>query len=375
MIETDAGDSGTSVKKLTHFICIAGIALLSACGGGEGQGKGRDRPPPLVKVEPATTIRFVDRIEAVGTARANEQVTLSAPVTERIVRLNFDDGSFVNRGQTVAVLAAGQETAQLTEAQARAREARRQLDRIETLKRRGFATQSSLDAQVAASAAARAQAAEAQASIGDRVITAPFSGWVSLRNISAGAVVSAGTEIATISDVSAIKLDFPVPETVLAVLKPGLTIEARSAAYPNQPFRGRIANVDPVLDPNTRAVTVRAILPNADRRLKPGMLLTVGIETAPRVSLSVPELAVVGEGDARYVYTIAEGNEAKRVQVRTGLRSGGRIEILEGLRPGERVVTEGVVKLSDGMKVRLAGARNAGAPGQGRRKGGQGGGG
>jgi membrane fusion protein (multidrug efflux system) len=375
LIETDVDDSGTSVKKLTHFICIAGIAFLSACGGGGGEGKGRDRPPPLVKVEPATTMRFVDRIEAVGTARANEQVTLAAPVTERIVRLNFDDGSFVNRGQTVAVLAAGQENAQLTEAQARAREARLQLDRVQTLKQRGFATQSSLDTQVAASAAARAQAAEAQASIGDRVITAPFSGWVSLRNISAGAVVSAGTEIATISDVSAIKLDFPVPETVLAVLKPGLTIDARSAAYPNQPFRGRIANVDPVLDPNTRAVTVRAILPNTDRKLKPGMLLTVGIETAPRLSLSVPELAVVGEGDARYVYMIAKGNEAKRVEVRTGLRSAGRIEILEGLLPGQRVVTEGVVKLSDGMKVRLAGARNAGAPGEGRRKSGQGGGG
>jgi membrane fusion protein (multidrug efflux system) len=162
---------------------------------------------------------------------------------------------------------------------------------------------------------------------------------------------------------------------VLSVLKPGLAIEARSAAYPDRPFRGQIATIDPVLDPNSRAVTVRARLPNPDRKLKPGMLLTVGIETAPRLSLSVPELAVVGEGDARYVYTIGEGNEAMRVQVRTGLRSGGRIEILEGLRPGHRVVTEGVVKLSDGMKVRLAGARNAGAPGEGRRKGKQGGGG
>ncbi len=350
------------------------LLLLGACGGG-GESKGRDRPPPLVKVEPATPLRFVDRIEAVGTARANEQVTLAAPVTERIVRLNFDDGAFVNRGQTIAVLAAGQETAQLNEAQARAREARRQLERIETLRRRGFATQTSLDAQVASAAAARAQAAEAQASIGDRVITAPFSGWVSLRNISAGAVVSAGTEIATISDLSAIKLDFPVPETMLSVLKPGLTIEAISSAYPNQPFRGQIANVDPVIDPNTRAVTVRARLPNPDQKLKPGMMLTVGIETAPRLSLSVPELAVVGEGDSRFVYVIGEGNEAKRVEVKTGLRSAGRIEILEGLRPGQRVVTEGVVKLSDGMKVRLAGAKNAGAPGQGRRKGGQGGGG
>jgi membrane fusion protein (multidrug efflux system) len=105
---------------------------------------------------------------------------------------------------------------------------------------------------------------------------------------------------------------------------------------------------------------VRAILPNGDRKLKPGMLLTVRIETRPRVGLSVPELAIVGEGDARFVYVVGAGGKVKRTAVRTGLRSTGRIEILEGLRPGQQVVSEGVVKLADGMKVRLAGP-NAGA--------------
>ncbi len=340
------------------FTGFAALALLAACGSGS-QGKERDRPPPLVKVEPAQPMRFVERIDAVGTALANEQVTLAAPVTERIVRLNFDDGSFISKGQTVAVLAAAQESAQLSEAQARAREAQQQLSRIEALRRRGFATKSSADAQVALAAQARAQAAGARAQIGDRMVTAPFSGWVSLRNISAGAVVQAGTEIATISDVSSIKLDFPVPETVLSALKQGQTIEAVSAAYPDQPFRGQIATIDPVIDPNTRSVTVRARLPNPDRRLKPGMLLTVAIETAPRMSLSVPELAVVGEGESRFVYTVGPDGAAKRVPVRTGIRQEGRIEIVEGLRPGQQVVTEGVVKLADGMKVRLAGPQNA----------------
>jgi membrane fusion protein (multidrug efflux system) len=335
------------------------LALASACGGSGAEEKGKSRPPPVVKVEPATTIRIVDTIEAVGTARANEQVTLSAPVTERLVRLGFDDGAFVRRGQVVAVLAQGQETAQLAEAQARARETQQQLARIQTLKRRGFATQSRLDEQSAAAAAARAQASEVRASIGERVIQAPFSGYASLRTISPGAVVNSGTPIVTISDVSTIKLDFPVPETVLATLKPGLTIEARSAAWPDQPFRGQIANIDPVIDPNTRAVMVRARLPNGDGKLKPGMLLTVAIETSPRLGLSVPELAVVGEGESRFVYTVGPDGTARRTVVRTGLRTAGRVEILEGLKPGQKVVTEGVVKLTDGMKVRLAGAQNA----------------
>lgn len=339
------------------------LGLLAACGGAEG-GE-RKRPPPTVRIEAVTEMRFADRVEAVGTANANEQVTLSAPVTERLVRLNFDDGGYVRRGQTVAVLAQGQETAQLAEAQAVARNAGQQLRRISELKRRGFATNSSLDSQVALSAAARAQAAEARASIGDRVITAPFSGWVSLRSISPGAIVAAGTEIATISDVSVIKVDFPVPETLLPVLRPGLPILVTSAAWPNQPFRGTIANIDPVIDPNTRSVAVRAELPNSDRRLRPGMLLTVGIETAPRAGLSVPELAVVGEGDRRFIYTLDAQGKAKRTEVRTGARNAGRIEIVSGLRAGQQVVTEGVIKLTDGMKVKVAGARGAKPPAAG----------
>jgi membrane fusion protein (multidrug efflux system) len=350
------------VVKINHILGLALFGLLSACGGGDGEGKGKgkgDRPAPLVKVEPAQTMRFVDTVEAVGTANANEQVTITAQVTERLLRLGFDDGSFVRRGQTLAVLSQGQQTAALAEATARQREAQQQLSRISTLRERGFATKASEDAQIAAAAAARAQASGVQAQIGERVITAPFSGYASLRNISPGAVVSSGTEIATISDISTIKLDFPVPETALAAIRPGLTISAVSAAYPDTPFRGQIATVDPVIDPNTRAVTVRARLPNPDGRLKPGMLLTVSIETAPRMGISVPELAVVGEGESRFVY-IVENGTAKRVQVRTGLRAGGRVEILEGLKPGQPVVTEGVVKLSENMKVRLAGP-NAGA--------------
>jgi membrane fusion protein (multidrug efflux system) len=279
-------------------------------------------------------------------------------VTQRIVRLNFDDGAYVARGQVIAVLEAGTQNAQLAQAQARSREAHQQLERLEALKARGFATRSAVDTQVALAGQANAQAAEARAGIADRVVRAPFGGWVSLRNISAGAVVTAGTEIVTVSDVSRIKLDFPVPETLLAQLKPGQPIVAVAAAYPDQPFRGTVDTIDPVLNPQTRAATVRAVLANGDRKLKPGMLLTVAIEAAARTVPSVPELSVVGEGDQSYVF-IVENGKAKRVKVVTGLRQNGLVEIREGLRPGQRVVTEGVVKIADGQQVRTGGPGNA----------------
>lgn len=362
--------AGRVIRRSFGLAAVAALAALAAaCGNGEAQ-KGRDRAPPVVKAERPTQMRFANRIDAVGTAVANEQVTISAPVTERIERLNFDDGSFVQRGQVIAVLAQGQQSAQMREAQARLREAEQQLRRVEALKDRGFATRADYDARVASVASARAQAQSAGADIGDRVIRAPFSGWVSLRNISVGAIASQGTAIATISDISTIKLDFTVPETMLPALREGQAIEARSEAYPDQPFRGVIHTIDPVIDPNTRAVTVRARIPNSDRRLRPGMLLNVAIESAPRDALSVPELAIVGEGDNRYVFVL-DGNVARRRQVRTGVRSNGRVEIVAGLNPDARVVTEGVVKVAEGMEVRLAGQGGGGGgrqgrPGQGR---------
>jgi membrane fusion protein, multidrug efflux system len=345
--------SKADLRMRSRAICILFPAMLIASCAGEEQ---RDRPPPLVTVEAVTTRTFVDRYEAVGTAIANEQVVLAAPVTERITRIGFSDGDFVRAGQMIAILAQGQESAALVSANAQAREAEQQLARVTALRNKGFATKSSLDTQVAAVAAARGQAGEAQASIGDRVVRAPFSGYASLRRISVGAVVSAGTEIATISDSSQIKLDFAVPETLLAVIKVGQPIDARAPAYPDAPLRGTVRAIDPVIDPATRSATLRAILPNGDGRLKPGMLLTVIVEAKPRTSVAVPELAVLLEGDSRFVYIVDPAGRAKRVPVKTGGRAGNMLEIVEGIAPGQKIVTEGVVKLSDGARVRVAGA-------------------
>ncbi|MET0369844.1 MAG: efflux RND transporter periplasmic adaptor subunit [Sphingobium sp.] len=328
------------------------IALtLTACG---GEPERKARPAALVEVAPAALATFSDELEAVGTAFGNEQVVLSAPVTERITSINFADGGFVRRGQIIATLAQGQERAELDSAQAQALEAGQQLARVQSLKSRGFATIASLDEQVAQANSARANAALARASIDDRVIRAPFDGWASLRSVSVGAIVSAGTPIATVSDLSRIKLDFTIPETRLALLREGQPIRALSAAWPDRPFTGTVATIDPVVDAASRAVKVRAILPNPDRALKPGMLMTVSVLSHERKSLAVPELAVVGDGEDRYLFVV-EDRKAKRVKVRTGTRQNGLVEITGGIKPGQSVVVEGVVKLTDGMPVRLPG--------------------
>lgn len=342
--------------RVTPAFCILALTL-AGCGNGE-----KNRTPravPLVEVQAIKPATFTDNVEAVGTALANEQVVLSAPVTERIDRLHFSDGGYVRQGQVVATMAVAQEQASLAAAQAQARQAGQQLDRIQALKARGFATAASLDQQVALANAAKAAADEARAGINDRIIRAPFSGWVSLRTISPGAIIPAGTAIATISDVSRIKLDFTIPETRLPLIREGMAIRAVAAAWPDRAFSGAIATIDPVIDPATRAVRVRAILPNGDKALKPGMLLTVSVVARKRRSLAAPELAVVGDGNDRFLFVL-DDRTARRVKVDTGIRQDGMVEILGGVKPGQRIVTEGVVKLTDGMTVRLAGDKARG---------------
>lgn len=342
--------------------CFHSIILTALCLAGCSSEKApKAKPTALVEVAPIKAMTFTDAVEAVGTALANEQVVLSAPVTERITSINFADGGYVAKGQVIATMAIATERAELAAAQAQALQAKQQLDRVQSLKARGFATAASLDQQFALSNAARANADQARASIDDRVIRAPFSGWASLRTISTGAIVTAGTAIATVSDISRIKLDFTIPETRLSLIREGQPIRAISAAWADRPFTGTIATIDPVIDPNTRAVRVRAILPNPDRALKPGMLLTVSITARERQSLALPELAVIGDGDDRYAFLL-EGRKVKRVKVETGIRQNGLVEITGGLKAGQSVVTEGVVKLSDGMTVRLAGDKQPPQP-------------
>lgn len=331
---------------------LAVMASLGACRKGE-RAKAKGTPALVTAAVPQQHL-FVERIEAVGTARANEQVTIASPVTERIERLYFDDGSVVQKGQILARLAQGQQQASLEAANADEQQAEAQLRRIETLNERGFATRATLEQQVALARRARSQADDARSRIADRVIRAPFAGHVSLRTISEGAIAGTGTAIATISDLSRIKLDFTVPETALGAIRPGQAISAIAAAYPDTPFEGRIATIDPVIDPSTRAALVRAILPNPGNRLKPGMLLTVGITASSHYGPAVPELAVIGDGVDRYVFIVGPDHKAVRTRIATGLRDKGMVEV-KGLPAGARVIGDGVVKIADGSAIRVQG--------------------
>ncbi len=168
-----------------------------------------------------------------------------------------------------------------------------------------------------------------------------------------------GTAIATLDDISVIKLDFSVPERYLAVLARGQDVAAHSETYPDREFAGTVASVDSRVDPVTRSVTVRAEVPNVERLLRPGMLLSVRLYHAPRQAIVVPEIAVIQVGTEAFVYRVSKDQTVERVKVVLGSRRRGEVEIASGLAAGETIVTEGAVKLREGARVASAAATAA----------------
>jgi len=182
------------------------------------------------------------------------------------------------------------------------------------------------------------------------MVRAPFAGRVGLRRVSPGSLVNPGTVITTLDDTATIKLDFTVPESYLSTLAPGLPITALSIAYPGRTFEGKVSSVDTRVDPSTRSVTVRALVPNPERLLKPGMFMNVRLERGAADALMVPEQALVPEQGDVFVFVLEGDSVAKRL-IRAGQRRVGDVQVLQGLSAGDLVVTEGTQKLRDGVRV------------------------
>lgn len=324
-------------------------AALAACGD-EPAGGGAP-PAATVTTTVVAAAPWRDTIEALGTARANESVLVTAKVTETVVRVNFEDGDLVEAGHVLVDLSGRAELAGLEEAAAAYREAQQQFERSRQLTAQKLIPASQLDAQRATMEAARARLDATRARLDDRVITAPFAGVLGFRQVSPGTLVTPGTTIASLDDISVIKLDFAVPEAFLSALAPGQAISALSAAWPEREFTGEVRTVDSRVDPVTRAVTVRAELPNPERLLRPGMLLTLRIFQPERQALVVPEIAVVQVARSAHVFRVAGDGTVEQVDVVLGARRAGEVEVVSGLAAGDRIVVDGTVKLRPGMRV------------------------
>ena len=350
-----------------------GPAGSPAGGGARGAGGGRGAPATAVTIATVGTRPFLERIEVLGVAKARQSVTLTASTTELVTRIRFQSGDYVRQGQVLADLNARQQNADILSAQAALDLAKSNWDRWQALADRGVAPKATAEQYKSSYDQAKAALQAREAGVADRTIRAPFSGVVGLTDAAPGMLINPGATIATLDDLSLIRVDFPVAERYLSVLREGLPLTATADAYPNVPFQGHIAKLDTRIDPGTRSLVARAEFPNTDRKLRPGMLLHVSLDQGGRTNPAAPESAVIFEGKGAFVYAVvpdkAKGMIAVRRDITAGSRGEGWVEVVAGLNPGDRIVADGVNRVRVNEAVRpidgAGGGRPPGAPGRG----------
>ncbi|PZQ46657.1 MAG: efflux transporter periplasmic adaptor subunit [Micavibrio aeruginosavorus] len=341
------------------------LALFVVCalpGLAVAQKKGGDRGPIPVVVMAAYSDDFVDRVEAIGSLKANETVTMASTVTETVTAVNFTDGQRVKKGDILVEMTDGEEKALLDQQRALVNEANKQLQRAQELAKTGAVSRSVLEERQREAAQTKAGLGALQSRLQDHIIVAPFDGVVGLRNISAGALLQPATQITTLDDDSVMKLDFPVPSVFLPVLSVGTKIVARASGF-EQDFEGEVSAIDSQIDPATRSVVVRALIPNPDFVLKPGLLMTVELLKNPRKAVGIPEAAIIPEGRKHFVLVVDESKKPPVVEKREiviGTRREGDVEVTKNLRASEKVIVQGTMMAGNGSQVQIAAEQQRG---------------
>lgn len=334
------------VTLLISLICLLLIALPLAA---------QPAPTPVIGARVETTT-WTDPLNALGTLKAEESITLSATVTAIVEALDFEGGEQVAEGTTLVRLNSAETRADLRAAEALRDERRAVANRLAQLQSRNLAPLADVEDSRAQLRQAEASIDAIQAQLDNYTLSAPFDGVVGFRELSVGTLVTPGTELVTLDKLEQMKLDIRLPERELGRLALGTPLTAKSAAFADTPFSGNITAIGTRVDPVSRSVMVRAELDNPERRLRPGMLMEVSIERASRQSPTVPESALIAEGLQQHVLVINEDDMSiERREITTGQRRQGEVEVLSGLEPGALVVSHGTDRTRDGDTVRLLG--------------------
>jgi membrane fusion protein (multidrug efflux system) len=353
-----AGICGLGYFAYTAFREPVGATPVAMPGGAPAKpGAGAPPGPPGGFALPVETSKIVAvdlalDATAVGSLRSNESVVLRPETAGRISVINFKDGVPVGKGSLLVALDAAMQSAEFDQAKANFGLAQSNQKRNQELFEKKFISQQLLENTGAALKVQEAAVALAQAKLDKTRIKAPFAGVVGIRNVSVGDYVKEGQELINLEDISTLKIDFRLPESYLGQLKPGQVIEVSSDALPGQRFEAVLDAINPLIDTNGRAISIRAHLSNADAKLRPGMFVRVRLILEQRSNvLLIPEQALIPDAKAPYVYRVSEG-KAMRVVVKPGLRRNAQVEIVEGLQAGDEIVTAGQMKLRDGAPVR-----------------------
>ncbi len=314
-------------------------------------GGGWQPPTPVVEVAEVQIGAVTRSIDAVGTLRANESITVRPEIAGRIVGIHFNEGERVSTGDPLVSFDNSIYQAEVEEKLADRRLAQISFRRADELLRKNVSSANERDQAFAQLQADEAALSLARAKFQKTEIVAPFDGILGLRRVSIGDFVSAGHDLVDLVQITPIKVDFRVGEVFLRNVAPGQSIEVSADAFPNESFIGEVYAIEPSVDINGRAVIIRARIPNPGARLRPGLFARVRlILDQADDALLVAEDAIVPEKDQHFVYRVVDGR-ALLTEVELGKRENAMVEVRSGLARGDVVVTAGQFKLRDGVQV------------------------
>ena len=378
----ESADNMSTLKQVAVLVALAVIAAggyftwqeFSGTDSADGAGAKRGGGGPAVETASAQFTDIETVVEAVGTTRAVRAVEVTPSASGRIKEIAFQAGQRVEDGAVLVRLDDEIERADLAEAEAQLLEARRALQRAQALKKSSATSQAAVEKAVVAQATAQADRDRAARRLRDKTVTAPFGGIVGFAQVEQGARIEPNDTVTTLDDLSTVEIDFSLPENLYGRITPGKTVVATATAFPGRSFTGTIERIDSRIDPVSRAFRARAIVANPDYTLPAGMFMHLTVVLDSRNALTVPEEAIMFEGDQAFAFVIDKAGErmiARKRPMKLGQRSFGSVEIIDGVAEGEAVITRGVQKAKDGGPVRMGGP--GGRPGGGTRGGGKGG--
>jgi len=349
--------AGALVVLLLSWITGSLVASWSAGGPLISMAAAQQTPRPVVPVE-AVGVEvgtITDEVSAIGTLRSNESVIIRPEIAGRIAGIHFSEGEPTRIGALLFALDDAIYQAELTEAEASLLLAQRNYERAAELYTKGAGTARGRDEAEAVLQTDRARVVLAKARLEKTRISAPFDGILGLRQVSIGDYVTPGQDLVNLENIDPIKVEFRVPERFLSGLARGQGLRVTVDAFPGRAFEGEVYALDPRVDTAGRSVAIRARVPNSDRVLRPGLFARVNLAIESRKNaLIVPEQAIVPRGDERFVFKVVDG-KAVMTKVILGQRRTGRVEIVDGLEPGDVVVTAGQIKIRDGAPVKVVG--------------------
>lgn len=344
-----------------------GAAASAPAGGASGSTRA-----PAVEVARVEVTRLTDDAQAVGSLRSRQSVVVRPEVSGRVTQLNFRDGQRVKRGQVLVQLDDQLPMAQVLQARAELSIARANHKRNQDLLAQNFIAAQRVDESAANLQVAEAKLALAEATAARLKIVAPFDGMTGIRTVNIGDYLKDGADVVNLEDIDAVFVDFRLPERYQTKLKVGQVATIQTDALPGRRWNAVVQAIDPLVDANGRSIGIRGCIDNRQLQLRPGMFARVTAVFGERENATVvPEEAIVPQGNRQFVIRLVDGPDqdskiAQRVEVKVGIRRPGRVEITEGLQPGDTVVTAGQQRVQkDGTPVRVLDLNKGGAGGSG----------